>query len=317
MPPAALPGLDQELRPAAAATPLAAPRARSAGEPVFHPVFRPAFHKVPFDAACPHCRGETDAAPGRARPGDWSFVDVAYCISLRDRPDRLALAAAELHRTGLCQKTVFHRPERHPSQVIAGIWEAHRAVALHALARGAGTALVLEDDVRFTRPITPKRLARVRRAMARLPEGWRIFFLGHWPLSARFRSLDTLETRSACAHAYVASRHLMHWLADHPFDRRGDAYDKRAGGGIDAAFAALGRTFAYFPMLAIQAVRGSDHMAAKKATRPVRKLRHLVTRTSLGEQLLSRLMRTNELAVAAIGAIAGAAGRLRGRRFDA
>jgi hypothetical protein len=281
------------------------------------PTFHPAFHKVPFDGACPHCRGERGTAQRQAGPSDWSFVDVAYCISLRDRPDRMALAAAELHRTGLCQKTVFHRPERHPSLVIAGIWEAHRVVALHALGRGAHTALVLEDDVLFRRRITPERLARVRRAMARLPQGWMIFFLGHWPLRARFVAADTLATRSACAHAYIASRRLLRWLEAHPFERRGRAYDKRAGGGIDAAFAALDRTYAYFPMLAIQAVRGSDHMAAKKATRPVRKLRHLVTRTGLGELLLSRLMRTNELVVAAAGAVAGAAEWLRGRRHVA
>ena len=48
-------------------------------------------------------------------------------------------------------------------------------------------------------------------------------------------------------------------------------------------------------------------------TRPVRRFKHLVTRTSLGEILLSRLMRPNELLIAGIGAVAGAAERL-GRR---
>ena len=69
-------------------------------------------------------------------------------------------------------------------------------------------------------------------------------------------------------------------------------------------------------MLAIQAMRGSDHLAHKRATRPVKKLRHLVTRTALGEVLLSRLMRTNEFLVAAIGAVAGAVERLGAGRGD-
>jgi hypothetical protein len=283
------------------------------GEPVRQP---PAFHKVPFEASCPHCRGEVTGGDGRATSADWAFVDAAYCISLSERPDRTALAAAEFHRTGLCQRVLFHRPRRHPHQVIAGIWEAHRTVALHALARGAETALILEDDVLFVRRITSRRLARVRRAMARLPAGWSIFFLGHWPLRARFVAADVLATRSACAHAYVASATLLRWLEAHPFERRGTAYDKRAGGGIDAAYAMRGGTYAYFPMLAIQAMRGSDHLAHKKATRPVKKLRHLVTRTAFGEVLLSRLMRTNEFLIAAIGAAAGAVERLGAGRRD-
>lgn len=264
-------------------------------------VAEPLFHACPVDAACPHCGGE----PGRTL--DWSFVDAVYCISLFERDDRMALAAAELHRVGLCRKVLFYRPRRHPSRVIEGIWESHRAVARHALARGVQTALIFEDDAVFTRRITPERLADVAATMARLPVGWQLYFLGHWPLKARFLDRSLLATASACAHAYIASRRHLEWLDAHPFSARHGAYDRRAGGGIDAAYACLQQCYAYFPMLAIQAVRGSDHMAEKKATRRVKKLKHLVTRTDLGEILLSRCMRLNELAVAGIGAVAGAA----------
>lgn len=272
----------------------------------------PAFHPVPVDPDCPYCRGDLAGLAGDAvRPADWSFVDAAYCISLRERDDRMALASAEFHKTGLCRKVLFHRPRRHPTRVIEGIWESHRAVARHALASGARTALIFEDDVLFTRKITRRRMTAVASAMRRLPDDWTIFFLGHWPLKARFWAPDILASASACAHAYIASPRLLAWLEAHPFERRFDQYDKRAGGGIDAAYARLPGSYAYFPMLAIQAVRRSDHMAHKKATKPVTKLKHLVTRTSLGEILLSRLMRPNELIIAGMGAVAGLVERLR------
>jgi len=269
-------------------------------------VGEPLFHACPVDTACPHCRGEA----GRAL--DWSFVHAVYCISLVERDDRMALAASELHRVGLCRKVLFYRPRRHPSRVIEGIWESHRAVARHALARGVQTALIFEDDAVFTRRITPERLADVAATMARLPVGWQLYFLGHWPLKARFLDRNLLATASACAHAYIASHRHLEWLDAHPFSARQNAYDRRAGGGIDAAYAKLPNCYAYFPMLAIQAVRASDHMAEKKAKRRVKKLKHLVTRTDLGEILLSRCMRLNELAVAGIGAVAGAGEWLAG-----
>lgn len=272
------------------------------------------FHPVPLDPACPHCRGGSHAATAPVLTADWSFADAVYCISLEERDDRMQAAAREFHRIGLCRRVLFLRPTRHPTRVIAGIWEAHRAVARHALDRGAERVLVMEDDVRFTRRITRRRLARVGAAIDRLPPGWTIFFLGHWPLKARFHSLDTLETNSACAHAYLASRRLLHWLEANPFAGGKCDIDHRAGAGIDAAYAKLDGSYAYFPMLAVQAVAGSDHMAEKIRTRPVKKLRHLVTRTRLGEILLSWLMRPNEFLIAGIGAVAGAAERLRLRR---
>lgn len=302
MPPAEMGRLGRRDRPPAPPATAAAPPAEAP------PTTTPAFHALAPDPACPHCRDS--AAEGAP---DWSFVDAVYCISLAERADRAALAAAELHAAGLCRRVLFHRPTRHPTRIIEGIWEAHRSVARHALAAGARTALILEDDVKFTRRPTAARVARVAAAMDRLPPGWSIFFLGHWPLKARFRAVDTLETWSACAHAYIANRALLDWLDAHPFAARAQDYEKRAGGGIDAAYARLPGCFAYFPMLAIQAVRGSDHMAAKKRRKKVRRLKHLVTRTSLGEFLLSRLMRANELTIAAIGLVAGG-GQWLGRR---
>jgi hypothetical protein len=55
-------------------------------------------------------------------------------------------------------------------------------------------------------------------------------------------------------------------------------------------------------------------MAEKKRNKPIRKLKHLVTRTDLGEFLLARMMRPNELAIAAVAAGIALAGWL-GRRL--
>lgn len=257
-------------------------------------------HACPPDPACLHCSG--------ARPGpDWSFVDRVYCISLAERPDRMVRAAREFHRVGLCRRVVFYRPDRHPTRVIEGIWQSHRTVALHAREQGAETALIFEDDVAFAAWVGPRTVAAVARAFERLPPDWTIFFLGHWPLKARFVRPNLLRTASACAHAYVASPRLLAWLADNPFSKEVRDRERIAGGGIDASYARLPQAFAFFPMLATQAARGSDHMAEKKRTKPITKLKHLVTRTDLGEFLLARMMRPNELVIATT-ALAAAGG---------
>ncbi|BCX19143.1 MAG: hypothetical protein KatS3mg117_2825 [Geminicoccaceae bacterium] len=269
------------------------------------------FHPCPLDPNCPHCC----APPGT--PDPWSFVDRAYCISLADRPDRAARAAAELHRVGLCRRVLFYRPDRHPTRVIEGIWESHRAVARHAREAGAQRALILEDDVTFARWVGPRTLAKVAATMRELPPDWTIFFLGHWPLEARFVTPRLLRTSSACAHAYVASPRLLAWLAVNPFSKDERERARIAGGGIDASYARLPGAYAFFPMLATQAALGSDHMAEKKRTKPIRKLKHLVTRTDLGEVLLARMMRPTELVIAATAAGAALGAWLRRRVFAA
>lgn len=261
------------------------------------------FHPCPADPDCATCRGGTVF--------DWSFVDAVYCISLASRPDRAALAAAELHRVGLCSRALFYRPQLHPRSVVEGIWESHRAVASHALARGASRALILEDDVAFARWVRPSTIRAVGEAMRRLPDGWTIYFLGHWPLRVRFVRRNIVRTRSGCAHAYVASEPLLAWLRDTPFSKEKRQRARIVGGGIDASYASMDGAFAYVPMLAVQAVRGSDHMAEKKRKRRIRRLRHVVTRTSLGEILMSKLMRPNELIHVGLAALAAAGGLLR------
>ncbi len=250
------------------------------------------YHPCPPDPACSYCNGSTRGTPVAL---DWSFLDAAYCISLKIRDDRAAEAAAEFHKLGLCQHVLFYRPDKHPKNGFIGGWGSHRTVAMHALARGAQRTLIFEDDVLFTRPVRPQTLRSVARAIDRLPSDWMIFFLGHWPLSAYPVRHNVLRTRSACSHAYVASARLLQWLADHPWDAVGMDRSRIAGKGVDSAYARLPGTFALFPMLAIQRVGRSDNFVPKQKTR--RRLRHLVTRSGYRELLLSKLMRPAEILV--------------------
>jgi hypothetical protein len=268
----------------------------------------PLFHPCPPDPSCPYCGG---AGPAPAGPDafDWSFLDGAYCISLSSRPDRAASAAAQFHRLGLCRHVTFHRPTAHGGAPKVGIWEAHRAVGMDALAKGLRAALVTEDDVLFSRRVTPRTVRNVGEALAGLPPGWTIFFLGHWPLRAWFVRRRVLRTVSGCAHAYVASPRLLEWLRDHPY---GTAPIVRlVGHGIDAAYAALPGTYAYFPMLATQSTSPSDHIP-RFSGRRIKRPKHLVMRPGIREALLSGLMRPSQYAVAALSPVFYVLDRLGG-----
>lgn len=252
------------------------------------------WHPCPPDPACPHCAGQAGGAL------DWSFVDAAYCISLKTRDDRAAAAAAQFHKVGLCRRVVFYRPDRHPVKGIIGSWESHRAVGLHALERGAGRTLIFEDDVLFKHRVRPRTLASIRRALDTLPPDWTVFFLGHWPLAAYFVRPNVLRTTSGGAHAYVASPRLLRWLRDHPWGTKGVAKHHIVGRALDSAYARLPGAYALFPMIAFQAVSASDNFTAqqKKARKNKRRLRHIITHSRHRELILASLMRPSEVVAA-------------------
>ncbi|MBL8660106.1 MAG: hypothetical protein JNM75_10170 [Rhodospirillales bacterium] len=242
----------------------------------------------PPDPACPYCGG---AAATSGSGYDWSFIDGAYCISLQNRADRARNAAAQLHRVGLCRTTLFHRPVKHPTWPVAGIWEAHRAVALHALASGRRTVLILEDDCIFSRHLRVRTVRSIGRALALLPEDWMIFYLGHmsrWAIPVR---RNVLRVSSTAAHAYIASPWLLAWLRDRPFGTPGVARVRLSGRGIDSAYARLPGAYALFPMIATQSASPSDHVARPGKSLAIKKPKHLFTRTRYRELILSRAMK--------------------------
>ena len=257
----------------------------------------PVCQPCPADPSCPYCNGSIDRTGGAL---DWSFLDAAYCISLKTREDRLAQAAAEFHKVGLCQRVTFYRPDKHPTNGFIGSWAAHRAVAIAALERGCARTLICEDDVLFTRRVRPATLRAIERALHALPPDWMIFFLGHWPLAAYFVRHNVLRTSSGCSHAYIASPRLLRWLRDHPWGSPGVQFSRIAGKGVDSAYAKLPQAYALFPMLAIQRVSASDNFddVATRKKRKKRKLKHLITHSAYREVLLSKLMRPFEIIVA-------------------
>lgn len=254
------------------------------------------FHPCPPDPACRYCNGSISAGDAL----DWSFLDGAYCISLKSREDRAQNVAREFHKVGLCRKVVFYRPVKHPVKGIIGSWESHRAVGQDALQRGYATTLIMEDDVFFANNLRPRKLRAIGRAIARLPSDWMIFFLGHWPVWAYPVRHNVLRTGSACAHAYIVSPRLLAWLDTHPWGSPDVKKLRLVGKALDSAYAELPGTYALFPMIATQSVSKSDNFNFRPKTKNKRKLKHIVTHSRHRELLLSKLMRPAEMIVVAL-----------------
>jgi GR25 family glycosyltransferase involved in LPS biosynthesis len=273
---------------------------------------QPVYHPCPADPSCPYCNGSINQTGGAL---DWSFLDAAYCISLKTRDDRVAEAAAEFHKVGLCQRVTFYRPDKHPKNGFIGSWASHRDVAMAALERGCERTLICEDDVLFTRKVRPATVGAIERALHALPADWMIFFLGHWPLAAYFVRYNVLRTSSGCSHAYIASPRLLRWLREHPWGSPGVQFSRIAGRGVDSAYAKLPGTYALFPMLAIQRVSASDNFddLSTRKKKKKRKLKHLITRSAYREVLLSKLMRPFEIIVALLSPAFFLAGRMNSR----
>jgi GR25 family glycosyltransferase involved in LPS biosynthesis len=273
---------------------------------------QPVYHPCPADPSCSYCNGSINQTGGAL---NWSFLDAAYCISLKTRDDRVAEAAAEFHKVGLCQRVTFYRPDKHPKNGFIGSWASHRDVAMAALERGCERTLICEDDVLFTRKVRPATVGAIERALHTLPADWMIFFLGHWPLAAYFVRYNVLRTSSGCSHAYIASPRLLRWLRDHPWGSPGVQFSRIAGRGVDSAYAKLPGSYALFPMLAIQRVSASDNFddLSTRKKKKKRKLKHLITRSAYREVLLSKLMRPFEIIVALLSPAFFLAGRMNSR----
>jgi hypothetical protein len=211
--------------------------------------FAPSYQIAGFEpiAKLPHCEycNGGGSAYAFAR-----FFDAVYCLSLQEHPHRAAAMADFFHRLGLCANATFLRPRRAKHQPRA-IWQSHRDIARHAIDRGFRKVLIFEDDADIR--IGRVRLqARLREAMARLPDDWWGLFLGHIPLQAYPAGFHLLRARSGASHAYIASERLLFWLAGaEPMDPEVPVC-RTIGASIDAALANLPAMYALFPMVATQ-----------------------------------------------------------------
>ncbi len=258
------------------------------------------FQPCPRASSCRYCLAEE--APAQAG-FDWSFLDGIYCISLQSRDDRAARAVAQFHRLGLCRRVVFYRPLKHPTKTVMGIWESHRAVAVHALAHEQSAVLILEDDVLFGERIRPRTVRAIAGALRGLPPDWMIFYLGHMARWAYFVRPRVLRVSSTAAHAYIASSRLLRWLRDHPFGTPGIAQVRIAGNGIDSAYARLPGAYAFFPLVATQSGSLSDFRIGRSKRSKRRKLRHLFSRSRHRELIIANMLRPNQYLIVALSPI--------------
>jgi hypothetical protein len=208
------------------------------------------FEATPVDESCDFCTGRSPITPLPAP------LDAAYCISLQEEPHRTRQAAVHFHHIGLCRHVTFYRPVRGTT------WESHRQVARHALAKNCRAALILQDDMRFSRPWLEddvrfsrpwaKVAARIAAGFAALPPDWRGFHLRHIPKQAYFVRPTILRVRSGGCGGYVANHRLLSWLADSvPYSvqipvRRPSDYD------VDDAMFNLPGMYAMFPMVGVK-----------------------------------------------------------------
>ena len=109
----------------------------------------------------------------------------------------------------------------------------------------------MEDDVAFNQPLA-RFAARMSRALASLPEGWRALYLGHVPVQAYFVGFGLLRARSGALHAYIANAPMLEWYAAHRPRAAEIPMWSFLSPGVDAATSLLPGMYALFPMIAFQ-----------------------------------------------------------------
>ena len=181
----------------------------------------------------------------------WDFFDKIYCISLAERSDRRAEAAAQFARVGLGERVEFVVVQKHPTDCEQGIYESHLLCMTRGLARGAEQMLVFEDDILFD-GFTTAALERCIAFLAAEP-GWHMFFLGCMVKASRrttFPGVVQIRYRSL-AHAYAIHRRFAERLVAHPW--HGVPYDDLLRDMKDE------RSFALYPSFAFQSNSRSDN----------------------------------------------------------
>ncbi|MGO9331559.1 MAG: hypothetical protein ACLQJ0_26095, partial [Steroidobacteraceae bacterium] len=141
------------------------------------------------------------------------------------------------------------------------IWDSHRALARHALAKGCKCAFILEDDVLFRQPWS-KLAPSIARAIAALPSDWWCLYVGHFPLQGYFVRPNILRVRSGCAHAYIAGPRLLAWLVDTK-PCAAEVAVCRLGNALDGAMANLPAMYAMFPMVVLQRFLGDYRVSTQ------------------------------------------------------
>lgn len=181
----------------------------------------------------------------------WDFFDKVYCISLAERSDRRAEAAAQFARVGLEERVEFVVVQKHPTNCEQGMYESHVLCLTKGLAQGAERILIFEDDILFD-GFTTAALERCTAFLAAEPR-WHLFFLGCMVKASRrtpFPGVVQIRYRSL-AHAYAIHRRFAERLVALP--SHGVSFDDLLRDVKDD------RSFALYPSFAFQSNSRSDN----------------------------------------------------------
>ncbi len=189
----------------------------------------------------------------RATAG-WSFFDRIYCISLKNRDDRRAIAASVFKRVGLSQRVEFVLVEPHPVNSEQGIFESHMRCVRKGLDAGADTILIFEDDVQFER-FSPQRIKACTEFL-RGCDHWKILFLGAMVQASRTTASPAVRKVSfrCLSHAYALHRHYAKQLLAQVW--QGKPYDGVLGHLKDDRDG----VYACSPMIAFQSDAATDNV---------------------------------------------------------
>jgi hypothetical protein len=147
-----------------------------------------------------------DSAAGGGVPGDWSFFDRIYCISLENREDRRQEAALQFSRVGLADRVEFLRVAKHPTNCEQGIYESHMRCMAQGLESGAEHILIFEDDIIFE-GYSPQLLGKAIRFLKE-DKDWQAVFFGCMVKKSKrtaHPAIVNIGYRSL-THAYVVRR---------------------------------------------------------------------------------------------------------------
>jgi GR25 family glycosyltransferase involved in LPS biosynthesis len=191
---------------------------------------------------------------------DWKqLIDASYCISLRCREDRYENVCKELKAVGLHDITHYLRPEKHKLGGHVGCWTSHRTIMQMAYDEGQRYVLILEDDVKFLPSLNAEILHSGIKYFKSLSQSADILYLGHVPMKLMHETAcpHIYETQSLGGHAYIINTHgrlcqlMLHMTCPDP--------------PLDGFFMKHAKSFAVFPMIAIQEDRGSSNIQIEKS----------------------------------------------------
>jgi hypothetical protein len=150
---------------------------------------------------------------------DWSFVDLAVGISLRENESSMEVLHQQCEQVGL--PLVHLVVDRHPDGGKAGCFNSHQLAMRMAIERNAKTLLVFEDDARFYPDrISPAAVRSVQDFVQSDPH-WGVVYLGYMPHACRtiYHGMQGMAKCNATwmSHAYLVSLPYMQTLSVLPY----------------------------------------------------------------------------------------------------